>query len=57
MPVRKDIIETYKDEWTLNPETYIGNGPYKMTERLADQKIVFPLIQIIILKKSKLQKR
>ena len=41
MPVRKDIIETYKDEWTLNPETYIGNGPYKMTERLADQKIVF----------------
>lgn len=57
MPVRKDIIETYKDEWTLSPETYIGNGPYKMTERLADQKIVFPLIQIIILKKSKLQKR
>ena len=41
MPVRKDIIETYGDEWTLNPETYIGNGPYKMTERLIDQKIVF----------------
>ena len=41
MPVRKDIIETYGDEWTLNPETYIGNGPYKMTERLIDNKIVF----------------
>lgn len=41
MPIRKDIIETYGDEWTLNPETYIGNGPYKMTERLIDQKIVF----------------
>lgn len=41
MPVRKDIIETYGDEWTLNPETYICNGPYKMTERLIDQKIVF----------------
>ena len=41
MPVRRDIIETYGDEWTLNPETYIGNGPYKMTERLIDQKIVF----------------
>lgn len=41
MPVRKDIIETYGDEWTLNPETYIGNGPYKMTERLIDNKIEF----------------
>ena len=41
MPIRKDIVETYGDEWTLNPETYIGNGPYKMTERLIDDKIVF----------------
>ena len=40
-PLRKDIIEKYGDKWTLSPESYIGNGPYKMTERLADQKIVF----------------
>ena len=42
-PVRQDIIEKYGDEWTLKPETYIGNGPYKMIERLADEKIVFDI--------------
>jgi oligopeptide transport system substrate-binding protein len=31
-PVRQDIIEQYGDQWTLKPETYIGNGPFKMTE-------------------------
>ncbi|WP_157151832.1 peptide ABC transporter substrate-binding protein [Brachyspira sp. SAP_772] len=41
MPLREDIINTYGDEWTLKPETYIGNGPYSMTERLIDEKIVF----------------
>lgn len=41
MPLREDIINSYGDEWTLNPETYIGNGPYTMTERLIDEKIVF----------------
>lgn len=39
-PVRKDIIEKYGDSWTLSPETYIVNGPYKMTERKIDEKIV-----------------
>lgn len=43
MPVRRDIIETYGEEWTLSPETYIGNGPYKMTERLIDQKLTFSI--------------
>ena len=41
MPLMEDIINSYGDEWTLNPETYIGNGPYTMTERLIDEKIVF----------------
>ena len=41
MPLREDIINTYGDEWTLKPETYIVNGAYTMTERLADEKIVF----------------
>ena len=40
-PVRKDIIEKYGDDWTLKPETYIGNGAYKMKERLTDERIVF----------------
>ncbi len=31
-PVRKDIIEANGDQWTFDPATYIGNGPYKMTE-------------------------
>jgi len=39
-PVRRDIIEEYGDKWTFTPETYISNGPYKMTERSIDDKIV-----------------
>src|SRR5665648_387379 len=31
-PVRQDIIEANADQWTFTPETYVGNGPYKMTE-------------------------
>ena len=30
-PVRQDMVEG-NDEWTYDPATYIGNGPYKMTE-------------------------
>ncbi|MEI0608211.1 peptide ABC transporter substrate-binding protein [Brachyspira pulli] len=40
MPLRKDIIEKYNDTWTLYPETYIGNGAFKMVERSIDEKIV-----------------
>ncbi|WP_304354069.1 peptide ABC transporter substrate-binding protein [Brachyspira innocens] len=43
MPVREDIIEKYGDDWTWNPDTYIGNGAYKMTERKPDEKIVFEI--------------
>ena len=39
-PIRKDIIEQYGDEWSLNPERYIGNGAFVMTERNPDEKIV-----------------
>ena len=31
-PVRQDIIEAHGDMWTFEPETYVSNGPYKMTE-------------------------
>ena len=31
-PVRKDMIEAKGDKWTYEPDTYIGNGPYKMKE-------------------------
>jgi len=32
MPVRQDIIEANGDAWATKVETYIGNGPYKITE-------------------------
>jgi len=31
-PVRQDIVEANPDGWTLNPKTYIGNGPYRLKE-------------------------
>ncbi|MCG8402075.1 MAG: peptide ABC transporter substrate-binding protein, partial [Firmicutes bacterium] len=31
-PVRRDIIETNGNQWALKPETYIGNGPFKLAE-------------------------
>lgn len=40
LPVRKDIIESAGDQWTFSPDTYIGNGMYKMTEWTHNQKIV-----------------
>lgn len=43
LPVRKDIIEKYGDTWVYRPESYIGNGPYKMTERKKDDKIVMEI--------------
>ena len=30
-PVRQDMVES-SDNWTFDPSTYIGHGPYKMTE-------------------------
>lgn len=32
MPVKKDVVEANPDAWTQKPETYVGNGPYKMAE-------------------------
>lgn len=31
-PVRQDIIEKYGDQWIFNPDTYICNGPYMVSE-------------------------
>lgn len=32
MPVREDIISANGEAWATKAETYIGNGPYKITE-------------------------
>ncbi|MEI0517598.1 peptide ABC transporter substrate-binding protein [Brachyspira murdochii] len=39
-PLRKDIIEQYGDKWTLNADTYIGNGAFKLIERNRDESLV-----------------
>lgn len=38
MPVRSDLVAT--DKWATDPKTYIGNGPYVMTEWNHGGKIV-----------------
>ncbi|MDQ0150461.1 peptide ABC transporter substrate-binding protein [Eubacterium multiforme] len=32
MPVREDVIKANKDKWINKPETYISNGPFKLTD-------------------------
>lgn len=31
-PVQEKTVEAKGDKWTLNPESYISNGPFKITE-------------------------
>lgn len=40
-PTRQDIIEANGDRWALSPETYIGNGPFKMSEWVAKESMTF----------------
>lgn len=39
-PVRRDIVEQYGDAWSLNAETYIGNGPFATIEINPDESII-----------------
>ena len=39
-PLREEFIS---DDWTFSPDTYIGNGPYKMVERRPDEIISLEL--------------
>jgi len=40
-PVRQDIVEANPDGWTLDPNTYIGNGPYMLTEWVHDSHMIY----------------
>ena len=40
-PVRQDIIEENGDKWALSPETYVSNGPFKMTECSEKESMTF----------------
>lgn len=39
-PVRSDIVEADPTGWSLNADTYIGNGAFILTERVVDDKMV-----------------
>ena len=40
MPVRQDLIEKHGDAWATKADTYIGNGPYKVTEFTQAQMVL-----------------
>ncbi|GHU96728.1 ABC transporter substrate-binding protein [Spirochaetia bacterium] len=40
-PVREDILASAGDEWTFSPDTYVGNGPYKLKEWVHNSYILF----------------
>ncbi len=40
-PVRQDLIEANGEAWATKVETYIGNGPYKMTEWVQGSHIMY----------------
>lgn len=39
-PLREDIIKTYGEKWTESPQTFIGNGPFKVVERKFNEYII-----------------
>ena len=41
VPVQKAAIEANGDSWSTKPESYVSNGPYKMTEFTDGDRIVF----------------
>ncbi|MDN5351438.1 MAG: oligopeptide transport system substrate-binding protein [Clostridiales bacterium] len=40
MPVRQDVIEADPEGWAINPETNIGNGPFKLADYKTGDRIV-----------------
>lgn len=40
MPVRKDVVEG-NDKWATKPDTYISNGPFKLTEWRQKDALVY----------------
>ncbi|HEX2925373.1 MAG TPA: peptide ABC transporter substrate-binding protein [Ruminiclostridium sp.] len=41
VPLREDVVSKNPSKWTLDPKTYIGNGPYVMTSWQHSSKITF----------------
>ncbi|MEW8995329.1 peptide ABC transporter substrate-binding protein [Clostridium sp.] len=40
-PVREDMVKGNEEKWTLKPDTYISNGPFKMSEWKEKESITF----------------
>lgn len=40
MPVKQEIVDANPDTWATDVTTYVGNGPFKITEWTANSKIV-----------------
>lgn len=41
VPLRQDIIDKNGDGWSLEPATYIGNGPYVLKEWVANSYMLY----------------
>lgn len=41
VPVQEATVEANGDQWTLNPETYVSNGPLKMIEWVPGSHITY----------------
>ncbi len=40
-PVRQDLIDANGEAWAVDPKTYVGNGPYKMTEWVPGSHMIY----------------
>jgi oligopeptide transport system substrate-binding protein len=40
-PLRQDIVERYGNSWATTPETYVGNGPFMLTEWIHQDHMTF----------------
>ena len=40
-PVKKDVVESNPDGWTLDPKTYISTGPFKLKEWKSGSYLMF----------------
>jgi len=40
-PVRRDLVENDPGGWWKNPDTYLGNGPFRVTKYTPNQEWVF----------------
>jgi oligopeptide transport system substrate-binding protein len=55
-PLRQDIIQKAGDAWVQNPATYIGNGPFKMSEWVHQDHITLVPNENYVGTQPKLQK-